>query len=237
MDAKDSFVFLVLLLLSLGLFGSLSLTYCVWNKQTEVASKLQDELVGVQRELHELQKRSELTDIKNELHSKLQGELKDELHQLQSEMKIVLQTALNSRVHLGASQPSQDKAQLKRNVRQADEDTDMPSATEILTNALTEIIERKLVSYMNCDKNEYNHTKCTLKPGPKGEPGPEGQKGTKGEPGDKGAKGNVGYPGYKGEKGNEGVVGPQGPSGSRGPRGETGKEETWGKKVNQVTKA
>ena len=32
MDAKDSFVFFVLLLLSLGLFGSLSLTYCVWNK-------------------------------------------------------------------------------------------------------------------------------------------------------------------------------------------------------------
>jgi len=77
MDAKDSLVFLVLLLLSLGLFGSLSLTYCVWNKQTEVASELQNELhtqsemkcelkielVGVRNELHELQKRSELADI------------------------------------------------------------------------------------------------------------------------------------------------------------------------------
>ena len=57
MDAKDSFMFLVLLLLSLGLFGSLSLTYCVWNKQTEVASELQNEL-------HELQKRSEIANIR-----------------------------------------------------------------------------------------------------------------------------------------------------------------------------
>ena len=266
MDQKDKIVLFVLLLLSLGLFGSLSLTYCVWNKQTEVTSELQNErhtqsevkselkieLVGVQNELlmlnsklqselvdvrndlHELQKRSELTDIQNQLCSKLQGELQNELHQLQSEMKIVLQTALNSRVHLGASEPSQDKGQLKRNVRQADEDTDMLSATEILTNALTEIIERKLVSYMNCDNNEYNHTKCTLKPGPKGEPGPEGptgEKGTKGEPGDmghrgepgnKGVKGSPGYPGFKGEKGKEGVVGPQGSPGPTGPQGPHG---------------
>jgi len=73
-------------------------------------------------------------------------------------MKIVLKKKMKSRVHSGTSEPSQDKGQLKRNVRQADEDTDVPSATEILTNALTEIIERTLVSYMNCNKNEYNHT-------------------------------------------------------------------------------
>ena len=233
MDAKDSFMFLVLLLLSLGLFGSLSLTYCVWNKQTEVTSELQSEL-------HELQKKSEIADIRNEQCSKLQSEMQDlkntnsklqseladvqnELHKLQNELKDT-----NSRVHLGASEPSQDKGQLKRNVRQADDDPDSLSATEILTNALTEIIERKLVSYMNCDKNEYNHTKCTLKPGPKGEPGPEGEKGIKGEigdrgqrgePGDKGAKGNLGYPGYRGEKGREGVAGPQGSTGPTGPQG------------------
>ena len=236
MDVKDSFMFLVLLLLSLGMFGSLSLTYCVWNKQTEVTSELQSEL-------HELQKKSEIADIRNEQYSKLQSEVQDlkntniklqseladvqnELHELQNELKDT-----NSRVHLGASEPSQDKGQLKRNVRQADDDPDSLSATEILTNALTEIIERKLVSLMNCDKNEYNHTKCTLKPGPKGEPGPEGEKGTKGEigdmgqrgkPGDKGVKGNVGYPGYKGEKGREGLAGPQGPPGPTGPQGPRG---------------
>ena len=250
MDAKDGFMFLVLLLLSLGLFGSLSLTYCVWNKQTEVTSELQSEL-------HELQKKSEIADIRNEQYSKLQSEVQDlkninskvqneladvqnELHKLQNELKDT-----NSRVHLGASEPSQDKGQLKRNVRQADDDPDSLSATEILTNALTEIIERKLVSFMNCDKNEYNHTKCTLKPGPKGEPGPEGEKGRKGEigdrgqrgePGDKGAKGNLGYPGYKGEKGREGVAGPQGPpgptgpQGSRGMKGETGERGDMGQK-------
>ena len=44
MDTKDSFVFFfMLLLLSLGLFGSLSLTYCLWSKQTEVASELQND--------------------------------------------------------------------------------------------------------------------------------------------------------------------------------------------------
>ena len=232
MDTKDSFMFLVLLLLSLGLFGSLSLTYCVWNKQTEVTSELQSEL-------HELQKKSEIADIRNEQCSKLQSEVQDlkntnsklqseltnvqnELHELQNELKDT-----NNR----AGEPSQDKGQLKREVRQADEDTDSVSATEILTNALTEIIERKLESFMNCDTNEYNHTKCTLKPGPKGEPGPEGAKGTKGEIGDKGrrgeqgnkgAKGNVGYPGYKGEKGREGDVGPQGPTGPTGPQGPRG---------------
>ena len=234
MDAKDSVFVFVLFLLSLGLFGSLSLTYCVWNKQTEVASELQNEL-------HELQ-----DDLKN-INSKLQSEV-------QNEMKIVLQAALNSRVHLGTSDPSQVKGQLKRNVRQADEDTDTPSANEILTNALTEINQMKLIllSYMNCKKNEYNHTNCTLKPGPKGEPGdtgPPGKQGiagqtglpgpigTKGEPGDRGMKGSPGHPGYpghsghpghpgyQGEKGIKGVAGPPGPSGQRGPvglKGDTG---------------
>ena len=202
MDAKDGLVF-VLLLLSLGLFGSL--TYFVWNKQTEVANEVAD----LQKKLHKLQ-------------NKLEN--------------------MNSREHLGAKKPSYDKGQLKRDVRQADEDADTPSATEILTNALTEIIERKLISYMNCDKNEYNHTKCTLKPGPKGEPGPEGrtgEKGKKGEPGDmghrggpgsKGMKGNPGFTGYKGEKGKEGVVGRQGPPGSTGPHGPPGMQGETGER-------
>ena len=192
----------------------------MWNKQTEVSSQLAD----VQNKLH--------SKLQSELQNKLKSELEDvqnELRKLQNELK-----NLNSRVPIGASEPFQDKAQLKRNVRQADEDTDTPSATELLTNALTEIIERKLISYMNCDKNEYNHTKCTLKPGPKGEPGPEGptgEKGTKGEPGDmgrrgepgnKGMKGNPGFTGYKGEKGQEGVVGPQGPPGPTGSQGPPG---------------
>ena len=174
-------MFLVLLLLSLGLFGSLSLTYCVWNKQTEVTSELQSEL-------HELQKRSEIADIRNEqcskyqsevqdlknTNSKLQSELADvenELHKLQNELKDT-----NNR----AGEPSQDKGQLKREVRYASNDTDRLSAT--LNNALSEIIELKqiLLLYMDCNKNEYNRTKCTLKPGLKGEPGNNGTPGMHG---------------------------------------------------------
>ena len=118
--------------------------------------------------------------------------------------------------------------QLKRNVRQADEDPDMLSATEILSNALTEIIEMKLVSYMDCNKNEYNHTKCTLKPGPKGEPGdtgppgPQGIAGQRGPVGLKGLQGPVGPPGEKGTKGELGDMGQKGNPGIRGMQGNVG---------------
>ena len=89
MDTKDGFLFLVLWLLSLGLLGSLGLTYCVWNKQTEVTSELQDER-NTQSEL-----KRELADVHNEL------------QQLKNELK-------NTRFYLGASEPSQGK--LKRKV-------------------------------------------------------------------------------------------------------------------------
>ena len=232
MDAKDSFFVFVLLLLSLGLFGSLSLTYCVWNKQTEVTSELQ-----------------------NELH-KMQNELKNVNRRMQE------------------NPPALAQSQLKRNLRQADEDANISSTNEILTNALTEIneIKQMILSYMDCNKNEYNRTKCTLKPGFKGEPrpegrvgekgtkgepgdigppgmqgiagpvgpkgdtglpGPTGDNGTKGEPGDKGMKGNLGYPGYKGEKGEagfpgiglkgeQGPIGPKDDAGLPGPTGDNG---------------
>ena len=130
MDAKVGVFVFAVWLLSLGLFGSL--TFCVWNKQTKVANELAD----VQNELH--------SKFQSEFQNKLKSELEDvqnELHKLQKELKNP-----NSRMHVGASEPSQDKAHLKRNVRQADEDTAVPSATELLTNALTEIIERKLVT-------------------------------------------------------------------------------------------
>ena len=99
MDTKDCIV-VFLLLQSLGLFGSV--TYCVWNKQSQLASEL---------------------DV-----------LQNKLQELQS------QVALNDKEQFQASKNSQVKGQLKRNVRQADGETDTLSATEILTNALTEII-------------------------------------------------------------------------------------------------
>ena len=115
MDAKDCIV-VFLLLQSLGLFGSV--TYSVWNKQSQLASELDD----LQNKLQELQNQDELND----------------------------------KEQFQASKNSQVKGQLKLNVRQADGETDTLSASEILTNALTEIIEMKLISYMDCNRNEYN---------------------------------------------------------------------------------
>ena len=114
------------------------------------------------------------------------------------------------------------------------------SATELLADALTELIEKKLYTVMECKREENNATDCSLKPGPKGEKGDigedgkEGPSGLQGEPGVKGQKGHYGFPGYKGEdgprgfdgqrgpKGNLGAIGPKGDVGPAGPRGVTG---------------
>jgi len=101
------------------------------------------------------------------------------------------------------------------------------SAVSLLTQALSEIVNRQLNDYLDCDSLE-NESRCTIEPGPKGdrgEPGPSGQRGVKGDQGpvgvqgERGEKGQLGYPGYKGEMGQRGEVGPRG---SVGPRGDTG---------------
>jgi len=59
----------------------------------------------------------------------------------------------------------------------------------------------KLMSYMDCNRNEYNYTKCTLKPGPKGEPGdtgPPGMQGGTGQRGPHGPKGGTGLLDHRG---------------------------------------
>ena len=117
---------------------------------------------------------------------------------------------------------------LKRISRQA---STSQSATEILADALTELIEKKLYTFLECNRDEDNMTDCSLKPGPKGEKGDigedgkEGPRGLQGEPGVKGQKGHYGYPGYKGEvgpQGMEGQPGPKGDMGDIGPKGEVG---------------
>ena len=75
-ERNDGLVF-VLLLLLLGLFGSL--TYCVWNKQTEVANEIAD----LQKEMVELQ--NELKNMNSWVHfetsepSQVKGRLKRNL--------------------------------------------------------------------------------------------------------------------------------------------------------------
>ena len=148
--------------------------------------------------------------LTNEVQNKLQSDLQSELR---NELKNMFQAALNNRVQYHTSQPSEVKGQLKRNVRQTDGETDSLSATELLTNALTEIIEMKLTSYMNCNKKEDNVTQCTLQPGPKGEPG---------DTGPPGVQGGIGEQGLAGPIGEHGLTGPQGPAGERGAKGDMG---------------
>ncbi|EAA8046944.1 hypothetical protein FNY09_27315 [Salmonella enterica] len=61
-------------------------------------------------------------------------------------------------------------------------------------------------------------------PGPQGEPGPKGDPGPQGEPGPKGDPGPQGEPGPKGDPGPQGVPGPKGDPGPQGPQGIPGKD-------------
>ena len=117
---------------------------------------------------------------------------------------------------------------LKRLTRQS---SSSQSATDLLSDALTELIEKKLYTIMECARNDDNLTDCSLKPGPKGnkgdlgDQGKEGPQGIHGEPGVKGHIGHNGYPGYPGHKGEVGLKGPTGdpgPIGQRGVKGDMG---------------
>ncbi|EBP9228909.1 hypothetical protein ATQ04_25120, partial [Salmonella enterica] len=61
-------------------------------------------------------------------------------------------------------------------------------------------------------------------PGPQGEPGPKGDPGPQGEPGPKGDPGPQGGPGPKGDPGPQGEPGPKGDPGPQGPQGIPGKD-------------
>ncbi|EAZ6090413.1 hypothetical protein B7833_25720 [Salmonella enterica] len=61
-------------------------------------------------------------------------------------------------------------------------------------------------------------------PGPQGEPGPKGDPGPQGVPGPKGDPGPQGVPGPKGDPGPQGEPGPKGDPGPQGPQGIPGKD-------------
>ncbi|EMB1506706.1 prophage tail fiber N-terminal domain-containing protein [Salmonella enterica] len=65
-------------------------------------------------------------------------------------------------------------------------------------------------------------------PGPQGEPGPKGDPGPQGEPGPKGDPGPQGEPGPKGDPGPQGGPGPKGDPGPQGPQGVPGKDGSGG---------
>ena len=100
------------------------------------------------------------------------------------------------------------------------------SATDLLADALAELIEKKLYTIMDCARDEAdNLTDCSLKPGPKGDKGylgDQGKEGPQGMNGEPGVKGHIGYPGHKGEVGPKGPIGDPGPMGHRGVKGDMG---------------
>ena len=126
------------------------------------------------------------------------------------------------------SQYSDGDAIHLRTARQIDTPTTGSQTVQLLTTALSQIVEGQLEAHLDCDNES---TSCTIEPGPKGmqgEVGPRGPKGDRGRRGETGPRGEVGqkgqhgYPGYKGEKGQMGSIGPQGPVGPAGPKGATG---------------
>ncbi len=110
----------------------------------------------------------------------------------------------------------------------------------LLRAALQDIVESQLQAHLNCSTDDQ--TKCTIEPGPKGDPGPPGppgEMGHQGLQGEKGVKGNVGYPGYKGEVGEKGELGERGvagPKGERGVKGDMGPRGPTGEKGEQGNK-
>ncbi len=98
---------------------------------------------------------------------------------------------------------------LKRLTRQSGSSQ---SATDILADALAELIENKLYTIMDCARDDADDlTECSLKPGPKGDKGDQGKEGPQGMNGEPGVKGDRCNNGQNGEKGMTGVPGPPGP--------------------------
>ncbi len=96
---------------------------------------------------------------------------------------------------------------------------------------VAQIVRAELEAHLNCSTDE--ETKCTIEPGPKGDPGPpgpQGPTGTQGVKGETGEQGTQGYPGFKGQEGEKGEVGEQGLAGERGEKGDMGPRGPVGEK-------
>ncbi len=194
--------FTVFALLTITLYGGLS--FAVWNLHSQSAS-LKYENVNQENQISELQSlKSANANLQNQI-SELRGFVGANPNPHSSNEATVMDT-------------------LKRLTRQSGSSQ---SATDLLADALAELIEKKLYTIMNCAKDDAdNLTECSLKPGPKGDKGclgDQGKEGPQGMNGEPGVKGHIGYPGHKGEVGPKSPIGDPGPMGPRGDKGDTGK--------------
>ncbi len=187
-------------LLTITLYGGLSIA--VWNLHSQTVS-LKDENwnqnTELQSQIIELQSlKSENANLQNQI-SELRGFVGANPNPHSSDEATVIDT-------------------LKRLTRQSGSSQ---SATDLLADALAELIEKKLYTIMDCTRDDAdNLTDCSLKPGPKGDKGclgDQGKEGPQGINGEPGVKGHIGYPGHKGEMGPKGPIGNPGPMGA--PRG------------------
>ena len=196
-------------LLTISMYGGLF--FAVWNLHTQSVS-LKTDNQNQNSELRSL-KENQITELRC---------LKSENANLQNQI-----SELRGFVGANPNSHSSDEATvmdtLKRLTRQSGSSQ---SATDLLADALAELIEKKLYTIMDCARDDAdNLTDCSLKPGPKGDKGclgdqgKEGPQGMNGEPGVIGLSGHNGYPGYPGHKGE---VGPKGPIGDPGPMGHRG---------------
>ena len=192
----------VFVLLTISMYGGLF--FAVWNLHTRSAS-LKYENVNQQNQITELLSlKSANENLQNQI-SELRGFVGANPNPHSSDEATVMDT-------------------LKRLTRQSGSSQ---SATDLLADALAELIEKKLYTIMDCARDDAdNLTDCSLKPGPKGDKGclgDQGKEGPQGMNGEPGVKGHIGYPGHKGEVGSKGPIGDPGPMGHRGVKGDMGK--------------
>ncbi len=194
--------FTVFALLTISMYGGLF--FAVWNLHTQSIAQsvsLKDENQNQNNELQSL--KSENANLQNQI-SELRGFVGANPNPHSSDEATVMDT-------------------LKRLTRQSGSSQ---SATDLLADALAELIEKKLYTIMDCAKDDTdNLTECSLKPGPKGDKGclgDQGKEGPQGMNGESGVKGHIGYPGHTGEVGPKGPIGDPGPMGPRGDKGDMG---------------
>ncbi len=194
--------FTVFALLTITLYGGLF--FAVWNLHTQSIAQsvsLKDENQNQNTELRSLKSANE--HLQNQI-SELRGFVGANPNPHSSDEATVMDTIKRLTRQSGSSQ----------------------SATDLLADALAELIEKKLYTIMNCAKDDAdNLTECSLKPGPKGDKGclgDQGKEGPQGMNGEPGVKGHIGYPGHTGEVGPKGPIGDPGPMGPRGHKGDMG---------------
>ena len=150
-------------LLTITLYGGLS--FAVWNLHSQSVS-LKDENLNQNSELRSL-KENQITELRC---------LKSENANLQNQIT-KLQDIVGANPNPHSSDETTVMDTLKRLTRQSGSSQ---SATDLLADALAELIEKKLYTIMDCARDDAdNLIDCSLKPGPKGDKGCLGDQGKK----------------------------------------------------------